>query len=108
LLGDEDATADHVIQSVCGAGPTAKIGSYPHTVRAAGAVRVRAGRCQPDHGQAGRLTIAEQASQASTNLATVADMTEFGQVNRQLADLFASNPPARMTMQVTLPHAKLI
>jgi 2-iminobutanoate/2-iminopropanoate deaminase len=77
-------------------------------------------------GQPAGATIAEQATQAFANLATVlraggsepqlvvsttvlvADMLQFAEVNRQFAEFFGAAPPSRMTMQVTLPVGLLI
>lgn len=70
--------------------------------------------------------MAEQARQAFANLEAVlraggskpalvvsttvlvTDMSHFAEVNRQFADFFGASPPARMTMQVTLPLGLLI
>jgi 2-iminobutanoate/2-iminopropanoate deaminase len=70
--------------------------------------------------------MAEQAAQAFANLATVlragdsepelvvsttvlvADMSQFAEVNREFAEFFGVSPPARMTMQVTLPLGLLL
>jgi 2-iminobutanoate/2-iminopropanoate deaminase len=38
----------------------------------------------------------------------VADVSEFATVNEIFAETFPSEPPARMTMQVPLPHGLLI
>jgi 2-iminobutanoate/2-iminopropanoate deaminase len=38
----------------------------------------------------------------------VADASEFGVVNELFAEYFAASPPARMTMQVTIPKGLLI
>ena len=38
----------------------------------------------------------------------VADISEFGVVNELFGEFFPSEPPARMTMQVPLPHGLLI
>jgi 2-iminobutanoate/2-iminopropanoate deaminase len=52
---------------------------------------------------------------AGTNLAQVvnttvlvADISQFAVVNDVFAEAFPTDPPARMTMQVPLPHGLLI
>jgi 2-iminobutanoate/2-iminopropanoate deaminase len=116
-----------VIDIVSGPDLPAKIGPYSHAVRAAGLLFVsgQAG-VDPVTAQPAGPTMAEQARQAFANLATVleaggsapelvvnttiliADATEFAEVNTQFATFFSTNPPARMTMQVTLPLGLLI
>ena len=116
-----------MIETVEGPGLPATIGPYSHAVRAAGLLFVsgQAG-VDPDTGQPAGTTMAEQAAQAFANLASVlraggsrpdlvvsttlliADVAEFAEVNRQFAAFFPTDPPARMTMQVTLPMGLLI
>jgi 2-iminobutanoate/2-iminopropanoate deaminase len=116
-----------VLEIVDGPELPAKIGPYSHAVRAAGLLFVsgQAG-VDPQTGRPAGPTMAEQARQAFANLATVlraggsapelvvnttiliADATEFAEVNAQFAEFFATNPPARMTMQVVLPLGLLI
>jgi 2-iminobutanoate/2-iminopropanoate deaminase len=111
-----------MIDTVSGQDLPAKIGPYSQAVRAAGLLFVSGQTgVDPTSGRPAGPTIAEQAGQAFANLATVlraggsrpdlvvsttvlvADMSQFAEVNRQFAEFFAVSPPARMTMQVTLP-----
>jgi 2-iminobutanoate/2-iminopropanoate deaminase len=116
-----------MIKIVTGPDLPAKIGPYSHGVRAAGLLFV-AGQpgVDPVTGRPVGDTLAEQARQAFTNVATVlraggsrpdlvvsttvivTDISQFGEVNELFAAFFPTNPPARMTMQVTLPPGLLI
>jgi 2-iminobutanoate/2-iminopropanoate deaminase len=116
-----------MIEIVTGPELPAKIGPYSHGVRAAGLLFV-AGQpgVDPVTGQPTGDTLAEQARQAFTNVATVlraggsrpdlvvsttvivTDISQFGEVNELFAQFFPTNPPARMTMQVALPPGLLI
>jgi 2-iminobutanoate/2-iminopropanoate deaminase len=116
-----------MIEIVSGSGLPAKIGPYSHAVRAAGLLFVsgQAG-VDPASGQPAGPTMAEQAAQAFANLANVlragdsepelvvsttvlvADMSQFAEVNREFAEFFGASPPARMTMQVSLPLGLLL
>ena len=103
------------------------MGPYSHGVRAGGMLYV-AGQpgVDPVTGQAVGPGFREQARQAFENLkrvleaggsgldlvvnttVIVADASEFGVVNELFAEYFAASPPARMTMQVTIPKGLLI
>jgi 2-iminobutanoate/2-iminopropanoate deaminase len=103
------------------------MGPYSHAVRAGGMLYV-AGQpgIVPATGAAAGPGFAAQARQAFENLKTVleaggsgmdlvvnttvivADAAEFGVVNQLFAEYFAASPPARMTMQVTIPKGLLI
>jgi 2-iminobutanoate/2-iminopropanoate deaminase len=116
-----------MIDTVSGPDLPAKIGPYSHAVRALGLLFVsgQAG-VEPAHGHPAGTTMAEQAGQAFANLdavlraggskpelvvsttVLVADMSQFAEVNRQFAEFFGASPPARMTMQVTLPLGLLV
>jgi 2-iminobutanoate/2-iminopropanoate deaminase len=116
-----------MIDTINGPDLPAKIGPYSHAVRALGLLFVsgQAG-VDPADGRPAGTTMAEQASRAFANLdavlraggsrpelvvsttVLVADMSQFAEVNRQFADFFGASPPARMTMQVTLPLGLLI
>jgi 2-iminobutanoate/2-iminopropanoate deaminase len=116
-----------MIEIVSGPGLPAKIGPYSHAVRAAGQLFVSGQTgADPATGEPAGPTMADQARQAFANLATVlraggsapelvvsttvlvGDIGQFDAVNRQFAEFFPDNPPARMTMQVTLPLGLLI
>ena len=80
----------------------------------------------PATGEPAGETLAEQARQAMRNVEAVlraggsrpelvvnvtvlvADISGFGVVNEIFGETFPSEPPARMTMQVPLPHGLLI
>ena len=105
----------------------AKIGPYSHAVCANGFVFV-AGQpgVDPKTSEPAGPTFVEQARQAFANLdavlraagsrpelvvnttVLVADQASFGELNELFAAFFPSDPPARMTMQVPLPHGLLI
>jgi 2-iminobutanoate/2-iminopropanoate deaminase len=116
-----------MIDIISGPDLPAKIGPYSHAVQALGLLLVsgQAG-VEPADGHPVGTTMAEQARQAFANLEAVlraggskpalfvsttvlvTDMSHFAEVNRQFADFFGASPPARMTMQVTLPLGLLI
>jgi 2-iminobutanoate/2-iminopropanoate deaminase len=102
------------------------IGPYSQAVRAAGLLFVSG---QPGVDPATGLAHGEfavQARQVFVNLETVlraggsrldlvvnttvliTDLANFPIVNRLFAEFFPNHPPARMTMQVPLPHRLLI
>ena len=80
----------------------------------------------PVSGEPAGQTLGEQARQAMRNVEAVlraggsrpdlvvnvtvlvTDVSEFAVVNEVFAETFPSEPPARMTMQVPLPHGLLI
>ncbi|MBA3913982.1 MAG: RidA family protein [Acidobacteriales bacterium] len=101
------------------------IGPYSHAVRAGGLLFVSGQPgIDPSTGEAGP-DFEVQARQAFKNLETVlragnsrldlvvnttvllADISDFGELNRLFAEFFPNNPPARMGMQVPLPHGLL-
>ena len=103
------------------------MGPYSHAVKAGGLVFVSGQPgIDPATGQAVGPGFREQARQAFENLRVVleaagsgmdrvvnttvivADASEFGVVNELFAEYFAASPPARMTMQVTIPKGLLI
>jgi 2-iminobutanoate/2-iminopropanoate deaminase len=103
------------------------IGPYSQAVRAAGLLFVSGQPgVDPATGEAVGPTFAAQARQAFKNLDTVlraggsrldlvvnttvlvTDVSNFAELNRIFGEYFASNPPARMTMQVPLPKGLLI
>jgi 2-iminobutanoate/2-iminopropanoate deaminase len=110
-----------------GPGVPPVIGPYSPGVRAGDFVYV-AGQAglDPASGEPAGDTLAEQARQAMRNVEAVlraggsrpelvvnvtvlvTDIAEFGVVNEVFAETFPSEPPARMTMQVPLPHGLLI
>ena len=111
---------------VTGADLPPAIGPYSHAVRAGGFVFVSG---QPGVDPAtGDVpdSFGGQARQAFANLATVlrvagsrpdlvvsttvlvVDQADFAEMNALFADSFPTDPPARMTMQVPLPHGLLI
>jgi 2-iminobutanoate/2-iminopropanoate deaminase len=103
------------------------IGPYSPGVRAGDFLYV-AGQAgtNPTTGEPAGDTIGEQARQSMRNVEAVlraggsrpelvvnvtvlvADISTFGEVNEVFAETFPSDPPARMTMQVPLPHGLLI
>jgi 2-iminobutanoate/2-iminopropanoate deaminase len=103
------------------------LGPYSPGVRAGDFLYV-AGQAgtDPATGEAVGDTIAEQARQAMSNVEAVlraggsspelvvnvtvlvADISTFGEVNEIFGETFPTDPPARMTMQVPLPHGLLI
>jgi 2-iminobutanoate/2-iminopropanoate deaminase len=103
------------------------IGPYSPGVRAGDFLYV-AGQAglDPASGEPAGDTLAAQARQAMRNVEAVlraggsrpelvvnvtvlvTDIAEFGVVNEVFAEAFPSEPPARMTMQVPLPHGLLI
>ena len=103
------------------------IGPYSPAVRAGDFLFVSGQPgVEPRTGQPAGSTFGEQARQAFQNLDAVlraggsrpelvvnatilvAEMTDFAELNQLFAEFFPSEPPARMTMQVPLPHGLLI
>jgi 2-iminobutanoate/2-iminopropanoate deaminase len=80
----------------------------------------------PATGEVAGPTLADQARQSMRNVEAVlraggsrpelvvnttvlvADISEFAAVNEVFGETFPTDPPARMTMQVPLPHGLLI
>ncbi len=80
----------------------------------------------PVSGEVAGPTLADQARQSMRNVEAVlraggsrpelvvnttvlvADISEFAAVNEVFGETFPTDPPARMTMQVPLPHGLLI
>jgi 2-iminobutanoate/2-iminopropanoate deaminase len=112
---------------ITGPGVPQALGPYSAGVRAGDFLYV-AGQAgtDPETGEAVGPTIADQARQAMRNVEAVlraggsrpelvvnvtvlvADIGEFAAVNEIFAETFPTEPPARMTMQVPLPHGLLI
>jgi 2-iminobutanoate/2-iminopropanoate deaminase len=112
---------------IAGPGVPKALGPYSAGVRAGDFLYV-AGQAgtDPESGEPAGPTIADQARQAMRNVETVlraggsspelvvnvtvlvADIGEFAQVNEIFGETFPTDPPARMTMQVPLPHGLLI
>ena len=111
---------------VTGAELPPSIGPYSHAVRAGGFVFVSGQPgVDPATGEVAE-SFGGQARQAFANLATVlrvagsrpdlvvsttvlvADQTDFAEMNTLFADVFPTDPPTRMTMQVPLPRGLLI
>ncbi len=103
------------------------IGPYSQAVSATGLLFVSGQPgVDPATGEAVGASFEAQARQAFKNLGTVlraghsrfdlvvnttvlvADVSNFGELNRLFAEFFPNNPPARMTMQVPLPKGLLI
>jgi 2-iminobutanoate/2-iminopropanoate deaminase len=104
-----------------------QIGPYSHAVRA-GQLLFVSGQpgIDPGTGEPAGPTFGEQARQAFANLdavlraggsrpdlvvnttVLVADHSSFAELNELFAAFFPDQPPARMTMQVPLPHGLLI
>jgi 2-iminobutanoate/2-iminopropanoate deaminase len=103
------------------------IGPYSAAVRAGGFLFVSGQPgVDPPTAQPVGPTFGEQARQAFQNLAAVlraggsnpelvvsttvliAHAGDFAELNQLFAQFFAHEPPARMTMQVPLPHGLLI
>jgi 2-iminobutanoate/2-iminopropanoate deaminase len=113
-------------QVVTGADLPPSIGPYSHAVRAGGFVFVSGQPGVDPATGAVPESFGGQARQAFANLATVlrvagsrpdlvvsttvlvADQTDFAEMNALFADVFPTDPPARMTMQVPLPRGLLI
>jgi 2-iminobutanoate/2-iminopropanoate deaminase len=103
------------------------LGPYSAGVRAGDTLYV-AGQAgvDPATGEPAGPTLEEQARQAMRNVEAVlraggsrpelvvnttvlvADISQFGVVNDIFGETFPTDPPARMTMQVPLPHGLLI
>jgi len=116
-----------VREVIGGPGVPPVIGHYSPGVRAAGMVYVsgQAG-IDPATGKPAGATFAEQARQALANLAAVleaggsrldlvvnitvliADFGVFADLNQVFSEFFPAEPPARMTIQNTLPGGLLI
>jgi 2-iminobutanoate/2-iminopropanoate deaminase len=114
-------------QVIAGPDVPAALGPYSAGVRAGGFLYVsgQAGT-DPATAQPAGDTIAEQARQSMRNVEAVlraggsrpdlvvnvtvlvADISEFAVVNEVFGETFPNDPPARMTMQVPLPHGLLI
>jgi 2-iminobutanoate/2-iminopropanoate deaminase len=113
----------HEIIEVPGIKP---MGPYSHAVKAGGLLFVSGQPgVIPATGEVAGPTFGEQAQQAFENLRVVleaggsgldrvvnttvliGDVSYFGEVNALFARYFAASPPARMTMQVTLPKGLL-
>ena len=112
---------------IAGPGVPKTIGPYSAGVRAGDFLYVsgQAGT-DPATGEPAGATIGEQARQAMRNVEAVlraggsspelvvnvtvlvADISEFAAVNEIFGETFPTDPPARMTMQVPLPHGLLI
>ena len=103
------------------------IGPYSQAVRASGLLFVSGQPgIDPSTGAAAGPTFAEQARQAFKNLITVlqaggsrlelvvnttvllADVSNFAELNGLFDEFFPADPPARMTMTVSLPKGLLI
>jgi len=103
------------------------IGPYSQAVRSGGLLFVSGQPgVNPATGEAAGPTFAEQARQAFQNLdavlraggsnmslvvnttVLVTDMANFGEVNRLFSEFFGDNPPARMTVQTSLPRGLLL
>jgi 2-iminobutanoate/2-iminopropanoate deaminase len=112
---------------VTGPGVPTGLGPYSAGVRAGDFIYV-AGQAgvDPETAEAVGPSISEQARQAMRNVEAVlraggsrldlvvnttvlvADISTFGVVNEIFGETFPADPPARMTMQVPLPHGLLI
>jgi len=112
---------------VTGPGLPAQIGPYSQAVRAGGFLFVSGQPgVDPETGRPVGATFSEQARQAFANLdavlraggsrpalvvnttVLVADQASFAELNELYGEFFPDEPPARMTMQVPLPHGLLI
>jgi 2-iminobutanoate/2-iminopropanoate deaminase len=112
---------------VTGPGLPAQIGPYSQAVRAGGFLFVSGQPgVDPETGRPAGTTFSDQARQAFANLdavlraggsrpalvvnttVLVADQAAFAELNELYAEFFPDEPPARMTMQVPLPHGLLI
>jgi 2-iminobutanoate/2-iminopropanoate deaminase len=112
---------------VTGPGVPAGIGPYSQAVRAGGVLYVSGQPgVDPETGEPVGPDFAEQARQAFANLEAVlraggsspalvvnttvlvSDHADFPKLNRLYGEFFATEPPARMTMQVPLPRGLLI
>jgi 2-iminobutanoate/2-iminopropanoate deaminase len=112
---------------VSGPGIPAPIGPYSQAVRA-GKLLFVSGQAgiDPATGRAAGATFLEQGTQAFKNLKTVlvaggssldlvvhttvliSDFAVFAELNQLFAAAFPSNPPARLTIQNTLPGGLLL
>ena len=114
-------------QVIAGPDVPAAIGPYSAAVRAGDFLYVSGQPgTDPKTGEPAGPTLADQARQSLRNVEAVlraggsrpelvvnvtvlvADIGEFGVVNEMFAEMFPADPPARMTMQVPLPHGLLI
>jgi len=125
--GGEAAGGGVARQVVTGAGVPPVIGHYSAGVKAAGMVFVsgQAG-IDPATGKPAGTTFPEQARQALRNVeavlvaggsrldlvvsltALIADFAVFADLNQLFSEFFPVDPPARMTIQNTLPGGLLI
>jgi 2-iminobutanoate/2-iminopropanoate deaminase len=114
-------------QVISGDAVPATIGPYSPGVRAGDFVYVSGQPgIDPETGEPAGADLAAQARQAMTNVESVlraagttlaqvvnttvlvTDISQFAVVNDVFAEAFPVDPPARMTMQVPLPHGLLI
>jgi 2-iminobutanoate/2-iminopropanoate deaminase len=112
---------------IAGPGVPKTIGPYSPGVRAGGFLYVSGQPgTDPATGEVAGPTLADQARQSMRNVEAVlraggsspelvvnttvlvADISEFAAVNEVFGETFPTDPPARMTMQVPLPHGLLI
>jgi 2-iminobutanoate/2-iminopropanoate deaminase len=112
---------------VTGPGVPTEIGPYSSAVRAGDLLFVSGQPgVDPETAQPVGCTFGEQARQTFRNLdavlraggsrpelvvnttVLVADANDFAELNELFREFFATDPPARMTMQVTLPRGLLL
>ena len=112
---------------VTGPGVPTGIGPYSPAVRAGDLLFVSGQPgVDPETAQPAGSTFGEQARQTFRNLdavlraggsrpelvvnttVLVADANDFAELNELYGEFFATDPPARMTMQVTLPRGLLL
>ncbi len=114
-------------EAVAGPDVPKTIGPYSPGVRAGDFLYVSGQPgTDPVSGEVAGPTLADQARQSMRNVEAVlraggsrpelvvnttvlvADISEFAAVNEVFGETFPTDPPARMTMQVPLPHGLLI
>jgi 2-iminobutanoate/2-iminopropanoate deaminase len=114
-------------EAIIGGDVPSAIGPYSPAVRAGDFLFVSGQPgVDPETAEPAGPTFGEQARQALRNLdavlragasrpelvvnttVLVADASDFAELNELYAEFFPSEPPARMTMQVPLPHGLLI
>ncbi len=114
-------------EAVAGPDVPKTIGPYSPGVRAGDFLYVSGQPgTDPVSGEVAGPTLADQARQSMRNVEAVlraggsrpelvvnttvlvADISEFAAVNEVFGETFPTDPPARMTMQVPLPHDLLI
>ncbi len=114
-------------EAVAGPDVPKTIGPYSPGVRAGDFLYVSGQPgTDPATGEVAGPTLADQARQSMRNVEAVlraggsrpelvvnttvlvADISEFAAVNEVFGETFPTDPPARMTMQVPLPHGLLI